>query len=481
MTDSNAQRIPSHPTIPPQIPQVAPRRAMLMTPQMVAIGGMLAFLTVVISVVVLPTTTYQPPISDNWLPISNAAARGRAVFLSNGCVYCHSGFSRPQDVYTGLYYVYSRASEPGDFRGASQSPNVMGSARTGPDLSQEGGNHPDTWHVAHYTNPRNTTPLSIMPSFKFLAADDLKDLIAFNQSQGGKEATLRYAAVQIGNVLMRMNMGMQPDAPSKSLTGLIEQLRRSGEYRDDGKGTDASPSGLPWKAVWSVNSFERGYWLTPDPLEVTQQNLIRGKAIYLERCSGCHGDKGNGKGTAADSFKIKPFDFSAASVSTDPATSSGMMYHRILTAGPGTPMENFGTRLSVQDIWRVVLFLRTIHKGGLKEALPTVDMFEEWTPPQALLDYIASHPIEANAQSQGAQGRDPFMNAARWIAPGMAPGDVALVGGKLPMTLERLSELVRATYFELVDGVYRDAQGRGEALPPLDQVHSVKNVQFHVP
>ena len=31
-------------------------------------------------------------------------------------------------------------------------------------------------------------------------------------------------------------------------------------------------------------------------------------------------------------------------------------------------MENFGTRLSVEDIWRVVLFLRTIHNGTLTDS-----------------------------------------------------------------------------------------------------------------
>jgi len=483
MSDGNAQRIPAHPQFPSQLPQASPRRHMLMTPQMVAIGGMLAFLTVVFSLVVLPTTTYQPPISDDWLPLSNSAFHGRAVYLANGCVYCHSGFTRPQDVYAGLYYLYPRAAQPGDFRGVSQSPNIMGSARTGPDLSQEGGNHPDTWHVAHYNNPRNTMPLSIMPSFKFLSQSELHDLISFNQSQGGKEAALRYAAIRVGNMLMGSNMGMikMMGGPTKPLADLIARLRQSGDYRTDGKAMDKSPSGLPWMAVWHINSFERGYWLTPDPLELTQQNLIRGKAIYLKRCAGCHGEKGDGKGTAAKLLHIKPYDFSAAKVSHDPGASDGMLYHRILTGGPGTAMENFGTRLSVQDIWRVVLFLRTVHKGGLREPVPTVNMFEKWTPPKPLLEYISTHPIPANTEDPDLRSADPFMSAARWIAPGMAEGDVIYVGGRLPITPQRLSQLVRATYFELVDNAYADAKGRSEELPPVKRIESVEDVQFHVP
>ncbi|MBF9030958.1 c-type cytochrome [Rhodobacterales bacterium HKCCE3408] len=478
MTDRSG-RIPSHPQIPPQVPQTSPRRTMLMSPAMVVIGGLLAFFTVVFSVVVLPIETYTPPPSDNWLPISDEAHAGRQVFLANGCVYCHSGFSRPQDVFEGLYYLYPRASEPGDFHGTAQSPNVLGTARTGPDLSHEGGQHPDTWHVAHYANPRNTTPVSIMPSFSYLSQDDRDALIAYNQSRGGKDGMLRQAAVRMGNQLMRLNMNMDVTADA-ALADLLDELRASGSYNADGMPSDRSPSGLPWKAVWMINSFGRGYWLMPDPLDVTQQNLIRGRAIFLSRCSGCHGVEGDGAGTAARSFMIPPFDFTQEGLPGMPMTSSGMFYHRILTAGPGTAMENFGTRLSVEDIWRVVLFLRTIPNGGLTEPLPTVDMYEPWTPPPPLQAYVESHPIGA-ALTDGGDRSDPFMNAARWVAPGMATGDEIMIGGAIPMTLDRLADLIRAEYMNLVDAAYADAEARGDDLPDLDTLHSTERLVFHAP
>ena len=72
-------RLPEHPSFPGNFPASVPRqwpRRMLMTPQMVAIGGLLAFLTVVLSMVVLPTTTYKPAYSENWLPLSESARNG---------------------------------------------------------------------------------------------------------------------------------------------------------------------------------------------------------------------------------------------------------------------------------------------------------------------------------------------------------------------------------------------------------------------
>jgi cytochrome c oxidase cbb3-type subunit 2 len=471
-------RIPAHPPTPQGFAHQEPQRHILMTPAMAAIGGMVAFFTIVFSVVILPTTTYKPPESHNWLPLSDAAFRGRGVYLSNGCVYCHSGFSRPQDVYNGIYYLYPRVSEPGDYNGISQSPNVFGSERTGPDLSQEGGNHPDGWHKAHYDNPRNTMPLSIMPKFNFLSEDQLNDLIAFNQTAGGKEAVLRYAAVTVGNKLMRINGGNLD--PGQAFPELVQQLKQQGSFQADGQPSDKSPSGLPWKLVWHMNSFERSYWLTLDPLPVTQANLLRGKDIFLKRCAGCHGAQGDGKGPAAQFLTPTPFDFTDPMQFNWAGGSDGQFYHRILTAGPGTAMENFGTRLSVEDIWRVVLFLRTIPNGGLKQPLVTVDMYTSWEPPQPMLNYLDNHPIQEAPQLTGT-AQDPFMVAAQWLAPGMAPKDEIIVGGKLPMTLERLKGLIQSSYTSMVEQAYNDAQARGEELPEQEQIMSTQGLQFHAP
>jgi cbb3-type cytochrome oxidase cytochrome c subunit len=56
--------------------------------------------------------------------------------------------------------------------------------RTGVDLSQEGGEHPDDWHIAHFVNPRYTRPLSIMPPFEFLGEARIGTLTRYVQSLG---------------------------------------------------------------------------------------------------------------------------------------------------------------------------------------------------------------------------------------------------------------------------------------------------------
>ena len=83
--------------------------------------------------------------ATDWAPLSDDAVKGRNLFASNGCYVCHSGYSRPQDVRYALYFLYPKVSQPGDFFGSDQTPNLLGTERTGPDLSQESGWHPGDW------------------------------------------------------------------------------------------------------------------------------------------------------------------------------------------------------------------------------------------------------------------------------------------------------------------------------------------------
>lgn len=453
---------------------------MRMGPLVVSLGAMLVFALVVGFVVVLPLTTFEPPPSPNAVPLSDAAWRGKQNFQQQGCYLCHSGFSRPQDVAVGQYFVYTRASEAGDWPGAGWTPNLFGSIRTGPDLSNEGGQHPDDWQRAHYFDPRYTTPKSVMPRFSFWSDARTADAIAYNAFQGGKEGLLRYAAIRVGGDLMRINMGMAD--PQQLFPELVQVLGNA--YRANGQPSDESPSGLPWKAVWHMNSFDRGYWLTDNPLPLTRENLLRGKIVFQERCVGCHGIKGDGNGPAAEFLMPKPFDFTDREEMMGPGASPGQLYHRILTAGPGTAMENFGTRLSVEDIWRVVLFLRTIPGGSLADpqTLPAPEMYLDWEPPQAMLNYIATHPLESRATGPTHEaGTEPFEDGARWIAPGLAPQDEVLVGGKLPMTLSRLADLIRTTYVHMLEQAFEEAQARGDNALSREEVMSTEGLRWSQP
>jgi cytochrome c oxidase cbb3-type subunit 2 len=89
-----------------------------------------------------------------------AVARGRALYLAEGCGYCHSQFVRPLFIDA----AYGRPSEVADYAGAA--PPLLGTERTGPDLSTLGIRQPSVmWNLLHLFNPRSMVPESVMPGF----------------------------------------------------------------------------------------------------------------------------------------------------------------------------------------------------------------------------------------------------------------------------------------------------------------------------
>ncbi len=101
-------------------------------------------------------------------PYSALQLAGRDIYIREGCVGCHSQMIRPFRAETERYGHYSTA---GEF--IYDRPFLWGSKRTGPDLHRVGGRYSDDWHRAHLINPRDVVPESIMPSYWWLAENDL--------------------------------------------------------------------------------------------------------------------------------------------------------------------------------------------------------------------------------------------------------------------------------------------------------------------
>ena len=101
-------------------------------------------------------------------PYTSEQLRGRAEYVSNGCVYCHSQQPRakshaPADAARG----WGRASVAADY--VYDKPHLLGTMRTGPDLFNIGARQPSQdWHLGHLFQPRAYTPGSNMPAYRFL-------------------------------------------------------------------------------------------------------------------------------------------------------------------------------------------------------------------------------------------------------------------------------------------------------------------------
>ncbi len=100
-------------------------------------------------------------------PYSNVQLLGRQSYIANGCVYCHS--QQPRDIAQAPDSLrgWGRASVAADY--AYDTPHLLGTMRTGPDLLNIGARQPSRdWHLGHLYAPRAYTPGSIMPSYPYL-------------------------------------------------------------------------------------------------------------------------------------------------------------------------------------------------------------------------------------------------------------------------------------------------------------------------
>jgi len=90
----------------------------------------------------------------------------------------------------------------------------------------------------------------------------------------------------------------------------------------------------------------------------TSESLAHAKKMYGYDCAMCHGANGNGKGDVVGDLKLTLKDY------TDPAAlkdiSDGEIFY-IIKNGKGQ-MTGEGERLKTDDIWNMVLLVRSFSK-----------------------------------------------------------------------------------------------------------------------
>ncbi|CEH28218.1 cbb3-type cytochrome c oxidase subunit II [Aneurinibacillus migulanus] len=105
-------------------------------------------------------------------------AKGRQVYIANGCNTCHTQVVRP--VKADLAMNIGPVSVPGDY--VNDRPHLFGSNRTGPDLMWIGARTSKEWNLEHLKDPQKIVPGSIMPKYDYLSDEDLNNLVAYLMS-----------------------------------------------------------------------------------------------------------------------------------------------------------------------------------------------------------------------------------------------------------------------------------------------------------
>jgi len=298
-------------------------------------GSLLIVVVAALATVIWPVIHTETKPSEAWRSLSSLEAQGRLRYIANGCTYCHSQYIRPQDWGIGA----ERIAQEGDY--FRQTPHLLGSERTGPDLSQEGGEHTDDWHIAHFINPRFTRPRSLMPSFAYEGEENLRALIAYLQSLGGKLADER---VEVQNRFRKEALASIEAGPDENIRWLHSRV----------------------PPVWRAMQSE-----TP----VSEASLARGEKIYQDYCLGCHGAIGDGNGPAAPYLYPRPVNFTTLKRHlVDGQYIGGILYYQIMNGVTGTAMPYFKKDLESAKIWDVGNFVMVNFINHRDDQIPTVGM-----------------------------------------------------------------------------------------------------------
>lgn len=234
--------------------------------------SLLVFVLLSMFVAVMPANqlaTNNAPLPSMPL-MTESQRRGLAVYVSEGCGACHTQQVRniEMDKTWG-----ARPSMPSDYYYSKerpdlwrQSPSLLGSERTGPDLTNVGQRQPgELWHLLHLYDPRLVVKGSIMPRYGWLfeetAAPATDAVLVPVPEDRLRNSTNKVVATQ----------------SAIDLVAYLVSLKQA-----------ALPDGTAPGFLPSPGKKETA------PTMSSADALPDGQALFVQTCSACHGAEGKG-------------------------------------------------------------------------------------------------------------------------------------------------------------------------------------------
>lgn len=252
-----------------------------------------ALLVVLVAVPSLPAAVPPAVPVPPTAPDAAAAtiARGREVYIAEGCLHCHSHYIRPR-----VAADVERWGPPATLEAVlAAPPPLLGNRRQGPDLANLGLRRSAEWNRLHLLAPRALAPGSRMPAYAHLFApgDDRGDaLVAYLMSLGASARAERDAFIA----------RWQPAVPFPP---------------------PAAPSSTAPAAPASLSAADT-------------------HRLFLRTCAPCHGPAGRGDGPVAAQLSLPPPDWPATGwrrLAATPPAERDLAAARIIKFGlPGTSM-----------------------------------------------------------------------------------------------------------------------------------------------
>lgn len=281
---------------------------MKMSFRIVLWGAIIVVLSVITVVVFTPAMVWKPPTTEIAHPYTDLQEKGRKLFYSNGCNYCHTQYVRAVDNAMGP------VSQGGDY--AYDQPLTLGSIRTGPDLTYIGRKRSQQWEIDHLKDPRQFSPMSLMPNFNFLSEDELRAISEYLYNLGDRNAA---------EFMIEPPEPYLASAPPDFTTGI--------------QNTDPNAEAQGW------------------PL-FKKSGLYDGKLIYASHCITCHGCAGNGLGSYGGTLVITPANFKADPFKTMP---DEQWFWHVSEGIQGSVMPPWRESLTETQRWNVIRYVQQMY------------------------------------------------------------------------------------------------------------------------
>jgi mono/diheme cytochrome c family protein/Tol biopolymer transport system component len=143
-----------------------------------------------------------------------------------------------------------------------------------------------------------------------------------------------------------------------------------------------------------------------NPYQVNAQTILAGQKLYLANCVPCHGANGQGDGPAGIGLNPRPGNFTQHMLRGK--HTDGQVFLWIKNGYPNSAMPAWGTRLTDEQIWQLVGYLRTFGQAA-PQAQPTAQL----APGAATAQPQALPPQQFSAQVPNAQEPLPPIVFAR--------------------------------------------------------------------
>ncbi len=228
--------------------------ALILTPHLLQTRRRELLATAAVLLAAAAVWSTQKALTPASTPLTQAE-RGRQVYISEGCINCHSQYVRPN---TPDVLLWGPTQPLADLR--AQHPPLIGNRRQGPDLSEVGSRRSPLWLRAHFYAPPQVSHGSIMPSYAYL-------------------------------------FRTQPGVPSRGddLIAYLQTLCPPASAPGNGQDSDPGLTHLLAQRSWQ-----------PSPAAYAAATAAHGQQLFTAECATCHAADGATRNQWRTSFRRLP-------------------------------------------------------------------------------------------------------------------------------------------------------------------------------